>query len=67
MSYGKYTYGRPSIHSWNESATLTTLKVGNFCSIAANVHVYLGGNHRIDWITTYPFGHINKHIFNSKE
>jgi acetyltransferase-like isoleucine patch superfamily enzyme len=35
----------------------------NFCSIATNVHIYLGGNHRTDWITTYPFGHIHKNVF----
>ena len=27
--------------------------------------IYLGGNHRVDWITTYPFGHIHNNIFNS--
>ena len=25
----------------------------------------MGGNHRTDWVTTYPFGHINQHIFNN--
>jgi acetyltransferase-like isoleucine patch superfamily enzyme len=29
--------------------------VGNFCSIAADVTILLGGNHRHDWVTTYPF------------
>ena len=62
MSFGKYTYGRPSIHTWNQDTKLT---VGNFCSIATNVHVYLGGNHRYDWVTTFPFGHINKNVFNT--
>ncbi len=28
--------------------------IGSFCSIANNM---------VDWITTYPFGHINKNIF----
>ena len=60
MSYGRHTYGRIQTHSWNEGAKL---RVGNFSSIASNVHVYLGGNHRFDWVTTYPFGHTNKHIF----
>lgn len=23
----------------------------------------MGGNHRTDWLTTYPFGHIHKDIF----
>ena len=60
MSYGKYTYGKANIHSWGND----TLTVGNFCSIAENLNVFLGGNHRMDWVTTYPFGHINQHIFN---
>ena len=25
----------------------------------------LGGNHRVDWVTTYPFGHIQTNIFNT--
>ena len=61
MSYGKHTYGHINTHSWGEGANL---KVGNFCSIAGNVNAYLGGNHRCDWVTTYPFGHVNKHVFN---
>jgi len=61
MSYGKYTYGKPTIHWGNKAAKLV---VGNFCSIATNVNIYLGGNHRTDWVTTYPFGHINKDKFN---
>ena len=64
MSIGKYTYGTHNlnIHYSNSSAKLT---IGNFCSIAGNINVYLGGNHRTDWVTTYPFGHINNHIFNN--
>lgn len=60
--YGKYTYGNCTVHTWGEPYTL---RVGNFCSIAGNVNVYTGGNHRTDWITTYPFGHIHKNIFNT--
>lgn len=62
MSFGKYTYGTPKIYWNNKDAKLV---VGNFCSIAANVKIYLGGNHRTDWVTTYPFGHIHKNIFNN--
>jgi acetyltransferase-like isoleucine patch superfamily enzyme len=61
MSVGKYSYGRPNINWNNNDAKLI---IGNFCSIANGVNIYLGGNHRIDWITTYPFGHIHKNIFN---
>lgn len=60
VSIGKHTYGRPMI--WNEpnGANLT---IGNFCSISQNVKIFLGGNHRTDWVTTYPFGHVNQNIF----
>ncbi len=62
MSYGKYTYGKPNIVWQNDDAKLT---VGKYCSIAANVNIYLGGNHRTDWVTTYPFGHIHQSRFNN--
>ena len=62
MSFGKYTYGKPILH-WEHNHP-TKLTVGNFCSIAGNVHIYLGGNHRIDWVTTYPFGHTSLERFN---
>lgn len=62
MSFGKYTYGNPNIYWDNSGAKLI---IGNFCSIADNVNIYLGGNHRMDWVTTYPFGHIHTNIFNT--
>ncbi|MDA0759903.1 MAG: antibiotic acetyltransferase, partial [Proteobacteria bacterium] len=46
------TYGEPTVMHWGEP---TTLKVGSYCSIAGGVKIFLGGNHRPDWITTYPF------------
>lgn len=49
---GRFTYGDPQILTWNEGATL---KIGAFCSIAAGVKIFLGGEHRTDWVTTYPF------------
>ena len=60
MIIGKYTYGSPRTH-WQRDNT--KLIVGNFCSIAANVNIYLGGNHRSDWVTTFPFGHVFKDKF----
>jgi acetyltransferase-like isoleucine patch superfamily enzyme len=61
MLIGKHTYGRPNIHSWDVNAKVT---IGNFCSLAENLNIYLGGNHRTDWVTTFPFGHMFQHIFN---
>lgn len=62
MIAGKYTYGTQNItiHNFGEKAEL---KIGKFCSIANNVEVFTGGNHRVDWFTTYPFGHIHRDIF----
>lgn len=62
--YGRHTYGYENIRafSWGEG---TKLRVGKFCSIAENIKVYLGGNHRTDWVTTYPFGHRERERFNN--
>lgn len=49
---GDWTYGNPYIKSWDEK---TRLRIGKFCSIAGNVQILLGGEHRKDWVTTYPF------------
>ena len=59
----RYTYGLENIkvRDWGEGADV---KVGSFCSIADNVTIFIGGNHRTDWVTTYPFGHIHKDVFN---
>ena len=54
---GRHTYGDPRVTSWNEGATL---KIGAFCSIADEVKIFLGGEHRVDWVTTYPFSVIKK-------
>lgn len=31
------------------------LGIGKFCSFASGAKIFLGGNHRLDWVTTYPF------------
>ena len=62
MSIGKYTYSYPTIKWENNDVKLL---IGNFCSIAGNVTIYLGGNHNINRVTTYPFGHIHQNIFNT--
>jgi acetyltransferase-like isoleucine patch superfamily enzyme len=52
---GDYTYGKPTVVFENNDANLI---IGKFCSIADHVTIFLGGNHRTDWITTYPFSEI---------
>ncbi len=57
IKVGRFTYGfeNLSIRQWDEGATL---KIGAFCSLASNINIFLGGNHRTDWVSTFPFGHI---------
>lgn len=57
--YPQYAIGRESyadgnlvVRTWTESATLS---IGAFCSIGHGVQILLGGEHRTDWVTTFPF------------
>lgn len=49
---GKHTYGSPRIINFGKGCFL---RIGNFCSISSNVTVLLNSEHRLDWISTYPF------------
>lgn len=61
---GEYTYGKPRVIFENEDANLT---IGKFCSIAEGVIIFLGGNHRTDWITTYPFNALTSYFPEGKD
>lgn len=58
---GSYSYGQPDIVFQYSNAKLI---VGKFCSLS-NPKIFLGGEHRPDWVTTYPFGHIHQNVFNT--
>ena len=49
---GDWTYGLPAVVCYGEGIKL---KIGKFCSIADGVVFLLGGEHRPDMVTTYPF------------
>ena len=51
---GEYTYGKPWVIP--HLREFRKLKIGKFCSIADGIIIYLGGNHRMDLVSTYPFG-----------
>ncbi len=57
ITVGRFTYGleRTKVIQYGEGAGLN---IGSFCSIAADCKIFLGGEHRTDWITTFPFGHV---------
>ena len=59
-SVGKHTYGtnNVSIRKWSDNGKY--VEIGNFCSIAS-VKIYLGGNHRIHHVTSYPFPEFISH------
>lgn len=64
FSIGKHTYGTQNIdvYYWGEG---THVEIGAFCSMSGYILLYLGGNHRTDWATTFPFGHTSKETFTS--
>lgn len=61
---GAHSYGAPKVRFANSGAKL---RIGKFCSIADEVEVYLGGNHRTDWISTYPFPNYAKNWPKAKD
>jgi acetyltransferase-like isoleucine patch superfamily enzyme len=53
FTIGDHSYGRPKVRFPESGAKLS---IGRFCSFADGVEILLGGNHRLDFVTTYPFG-----------
>lgn len=49
---GAFTYGTPRVFG---QAPGRKLKIGKFCSIAPDVTIGIGGEHRMDRVSTYPF------------
>lgn len=49
---GRGSYGELRIESWKNGGTF---RMGAYCSIARGAKVLLGGEHRYDWVTTFPF------------
>lgn len=56
ITVGNHTYGLEGmeVFQWDEGMPLV---IGNYCSIAIGVEILLGGQHRADWTSMYPFGH----------
>ena len=53
VSVGRMSYGPLNIYTWDNEHE--HLSIGHFVSIADNVTFLLGGNHRYDTLSTYPF------------
>jgi acetyltransferase-like isoleucine patch superfamily enzyme len=52
FSIGRCTYGVPTVLFAEQGQPLV---IGSYCSIAPGVTILLGGNHRTDWVTSFPF------------
>jgi acetyltransferase-like isoleucine patch superfamily enzyme len=50
ISKGECSYDAGITILWDEA----DLIIGKYTSIGKGLEVYLGGNHRVDWISTYP-------------
>jgi acetyltransferase-like isoleucine patch superfamily enzyme len=53
FSIGDHTYGRPKVRFADSGRKLA---IGAYCSIADGVEIMLGGNHRTEFVATFPFG-----------
>ena len=58
FSIGEFTYGSPDVRNYDGKTKLT---IGKYCSFAAQVAILMGGEHRMDMVTTYPFPEIAEH------
>jgi len=53
LTIGEGTYGRPRVVKFRGDRNRVI--IGKYCSIALDVTVFVGGNHRTDWVSTYAF------------
>jgi len=53
-SFGRGTYGDLTVNVFGYGQD-ANLSIGNYTSIAKGVQVFLGGEHRPDWVSTFPF------------
>ena len=59
IAYGDYSYGMENIKVLHANEGYKVV-IGKFCTIAKNIKVFIGANHRTDFVSTYPFGHLKR-------
>lgn len=52
ITRGRYSYGDPLVPTFPGDPE--RIRIGAFCSIADDVVLGGGGDHRVDWVTTFP-------------
>lgn len=53
LSMGRASYGQPLVATF--PGDTASVRVGAFCSIGPDVILMDGGDHRVDWVSTFPF------------
>jgi acetyltransferase-like isoleucine patch superfamily enzyme len=53
LTMGRCSYGDPAVMVYK--GDLAMAHIGAFVSIANDVVLVVGGNHRVDWVSTFPF------------
>lgn len=53
VTVGRHSYINPTVHYY--AGDTPTVSIGAFCSIAMDVEFLPGGNHRPEWVSTFPF------------
>lgn len=48
---GRHSYHRPVVHLY--PGDTAGVRIGNFTSVADDVELMPGGNHRVDWVSTF--------------
>jgi acetyltransferase-like isoleucine patch superfamily enzyme len=56
MTVGLGTYGQPAVIAFKGEKT--PISIGAYCSISEGVELMPGGNHPLEWVSTYPFRHV---------
>jgi chloramphenicol O-acetyltransferase type B len=52
LSMGRCSYGDPLVATF--PGDTASVRIGAFCSIGPDVILMDGGDHRLDWVTTFP-------------
>jgi lipopolysaccharide transport system ATP-binding protein len=56
VTIGEFQSGSmPRIHKWTNKYTLT---IGKFCCMGEGVNIIVDGNHRPDWVSTFPLSRL---------
>jgi acetyltransferase-like isoleucine patch superfamily enzyme len=55
LSMGRHSYGKPLVRWYPGDSTSLRVRIGNFVAIADDVVMMIGGEHRADWVSTFPF------------